>query len=137
MTRDNLQTVEKTIINNNVLPELFVKSRKSSRRLEVTTVNTENEKLLAECEAIYNRSLANFAEVGNAIKIIRDKRLYKNTYKSFSNYCEERLGLKRRTAYQKIEVAEVYETVRNCAQFPPVNEFQIRQLCCLKTKELQ
>jgi hypothetical protein len=133
---DNSQTIDKTIINNDIPSEPRKKPRKASREI-IAAIDAENEKLLTECEAVYNRSMSNFAEVGKAIKTIRDKKLYKKTHNSFSKYCEERLGLKRRTAYQKIEVAEVYETVRNCAQFPPVNEYQVRQLCRLKTTELQ
>ncbi len=136
MTNEYLQTIDKTIINNDVPPELRQKPRKASRGLEVS-FSTENKKLLAECEIIIDKALSNFVHVGNAIKKINDKKLYKITHKSFSLYCEERLGLKRRTAYQKIDVAEVFENVRNCAHIDPVNENQVKQLLPLKTIELQ
>jgi hypothetical protein len=111
-------------------------SRRASRGL-VVPFEPANETLLQQCEAVFAQVTTHFAAYGHALETIRDKKLYKKTHRSFGLYCQERCGLGRRTAYQKIEDAQIFETVRNCAQFSPVNEFQIRQLSCLPTPELQ
>jgi phage N-6-adenine-methyltransferase len=45
---------------------------------------------LAECEAVIERGLATFVEVGNALLEIRDDRLYRETHRTFEDYCRER-----------------------------------------------
>jgi hypothetical protein len=49
-------------------------------------------------------------------------------YGTFEDYCRERWGLARRTAYQLMDAAEVVDNVRNCAQQLPANEAQARPL---------
>jgi hypothetical protein len=52
-------------------------------------------------------------EVGNAIREIRDSKLYKETHSTFEEYCWERWGWKRAHAYRQIEVAETAAFVKN------------------------
>jgi hypothetical protein len=49
----------------------------ASRPLSVT------EERVAECEAVLQRGLATFIEVGAALLRIRDGRLYRDTHKTF------------------------------------------------------
>lgn len=62
---------------------------------------------LAECEAIIERGMATFIEVGNALLTIRDSRLYKGTHGTFEDYCRERWAFSRSRAYRLIAAAEV------------------------------
>jgi hypothetical protein len=63
---------------------------------------------LAEHEAVIERGIGTFIEVGNALMAIRDGRLYRETgYASFDAYCRERWGMGRSHAYHLIDASEV------------------------------
>lgn len=101
--------------------------------IEFTTIEKET---LVACEAVIARGLNTFVEVGNALAKIRDGKLYRETHKTFEDYCRDRWGFARRTAYQFIDAAAVVENVRNCAQIePPANEAQARPLSRLEPAE--
>ncbi|MHB9131515.1 MAG: hypothetical protein ACYDBB_10555 [Armatimonadota bacterium] len=101
-----------------------------------TPLSDEESTLLEQCEMTIAEGLSEFIRVGEALMKIAHKGLYRTTHSTFEEYCRDRWGLARRTAYQKIKAAETYENVRNCAHFPPQNEYQTLQLVPL-TKELQ
>jgi hypothetical protein len=84
-------------------------------------------------EAVIEKGLASFVEVGNSLMRIRDSKLYRGTHGTFEAYCQERWNIARRTAYQYIEAAEAVKVVRNCAQIEPANEAQARPLTLLET----
>lgn len=87
---------------------------------------------LAECEQVIERGLETFVEVGQALMVIRDGRLYKATHSSFDDYCRERWGWNRHRAHQLIEGAEVFTIVNGFGSPGPANEGQARALAPLK-----
>lgn len=101
------------------------------------SLSLEESQYLHQCESVIAEGLADFIRVGEALLAIATQGLYRATHASFEVYCRDRWGLARRTAYQKIEAAKTYATVRNCAQFPPQNEYQALQLAKLPTEALQ
>ncbi|MFB2896237.1 hypothetical protein ACE1CI_25280 [Aerosakkonemataceae cyanobacterium BLCC-F50] len=104
------------------------------------TGNTLTEAELVELsslEAKVERGLRAFWEIGQALGRIRDRRLYRQEYGSFDDYCINRWEMSRRSAYQLIEAARVYETVRHGAQILPANERQTRPLVTLPPKKQQ
>lgn len=62
---------------------------------------------LADLEAVIKRGLKSFVEVGNALREIRDGRLYKALYSTFEEYCQERWGITRNRAYEQIRASEI------------------------------
>lgn len=60
---------------------------------------------LARCEAIIDRGLATFIEVGEALLHIRDHTLYREAHRTFEDYCQERWRLSRSRAYQLMDAA--------------------------------
>jgi len=90
---------------------------------------------LKEYEVVIERGLKTFVNVGLALMAIRDKGLYRHDYGTFEDYCRERWGMARRTAYQLIDAVEVVENVRNCAQILPANEAQARPLTALEPEQ--
>lgn len=92
---------------------------------------------LAYLEVIVERGLRAFWEIGQALKQIRDKRLYRQGYRTFDDYCINRWEMSRRSAYQLIEAARVYENVRHGAQILPANERQTRPLVTLPPEKQQ
>ncbi|GAB1542043.1 hypothetical protein NUACC21_47170 [Scytonema sp. NUACC21] len=99
----------------------------------------EKENILTETEAVelrglearVQKGLRAFWEIGQALRQIREKRLYRQEYNTFEEYCHQRWEISRRTAYQLIDAAIVLENVRNCAQKLPLNEAQVRPLVAL------
>ncbi|RAM49085.1 MAG: hypothetical protein C6Y22_24560 [Hapalosiphonaceae cyanobacterium JJU2] len=100
---------------------------------------SEIENMLSEAEALelrrledtVERGLKAFWEIGQALRQIRDQRLYRQDHKNFEEYCITRWEMSRRSAYQLIEAASVYENVRHGAQILPANERQARPLTAL------
>ena len=87
---------------------------------------------LSKCEAIIERGMVSFIEVGTALKQIKDERLYHRDYETFQDYCRDRWGWDRQRAFQLIKAAEVVDNVNRGLQIePPTNERQARALSSL------
>jgi hypothetical protein len=71
---------------------------------------------LVELEAVVERGLQTFVDVGLALTEIRDGRLYRETHATFEEYLERRWEMARRTAYKYIEAAGVALNVPTSAQ---------------------
>jgi len=84
-------------------------------QLELTT-NEQAE--LERCEAVIDRGLKTFVDVGNALLTIRDERLYREQWGTFEAYCWDRWGLKRFRAYELMEAATVVANVGNFLHLP-------------------
>jgi hypothetical protein len=91
-------------------------------------ITKQESKRLKECEEVIERGLQTFYEVGTALAEIRDARLYRITYTTFEDYCQERWGMSRRRGYELIAAAAVVDNVRNSAQAVPANEAQANEL---------
>lgn len=107
-------------------PTAVLAERSSDKLTEAEAIQ------LVTHEAAIERGLETFYEVGAALLAIRDARLYRGPYETFEQYCLQRWGIARRTAYQFIDAAAVVENVRNCAHQPPTTESQARELVALK-----
>lgn len=89
---------------------------------------------LADCEAIIEKGLQTFLEVGTALQTIRDGKLYKDGYTSFDGYCQQRWGMKANYAYKQIAAARVLENLETCTivHTLPATETQARHLAKLQ-----
>jgi hypothetical protein len=73
-------------------------------------------------------------EAGKALAELRDRKLYRSTHRSFEEYCKDRFGYSRDTAYLKLSATVVYDNIQNFLptigrQIPmPTNERQLRDL---------
>jgi hypothetical protein len=63
-------------------------------------------------EAVIKDGLKTFWEVGHALAEIRDKRLYREEYDTFREYCDKKWGFSDRRARQLISSAEVVDDVK-------------------------
>ncbi|WP_317616851.1 hypothetical protein [Nostoc sp. PA-18-2419] len=65
---------------------------------------------------------------------LRDRRLYRSTYRTFEEYCRDRFGYSRDAAYLKISATTVYENIQKYLptigrQIPlPSSERQLRSV---------
>jgi hypothetical protein len=88
---------------------------------------------LEENEAIIERGLNTFVEVGRALMRIRDDKQYKKVevsppYRTFEDYCDRRWDMSRRRAYQLMEAAGTVESVQHVAQTAPASDRVAREL---------
>lgn len=102
---------------------------------------------LDRLEGRIEKGLRAFWEIGQSLGQIRDKQLYRQTYKTFEEYCLNRWEMSRRSAYRLIEAASVYENVTHGSQIPenvthgshfkilPANERQVRPLATLTPEQ--
>lgn len=92
-------------------------------------VLTAPEKVtLVDCEAVIERGVRTFVEVGTALSQIRDGRLYRESHGTFEGYCKDRWGFDRSRADQLVKAAELTTTVVNAGLPAPANEGQAREL---------
>lgn len=89
---------------------------------------------LERCEAIIERGLRTFTEVGNALLRIRDRRLYRAKHGTFEAYCRERWGFTDRRARMLISAAETVAIIETGTIVPvlPATESQARPLTTLR-----
>ena len=74
-------------------------------------MNVHESRRLAELEKMIAKGKQTFVEVGLALAEIRDLRLYKREYSSFSEYCREKWGWNKSYAYYMIDSAEVVKAL--------------------------
>jgi hypothetical protein len=91
--------------------------------------------VLAECEAVIERGLATFIDVGQALLRIRGERLYRETHSTFEAYCRERWDLGRKRAYDYVVAAEVMGALSPMGDIaPPAKERVARELAPLRAE---
>lgn len=72
-----------------------------------------------------------FIESAAALRLLRDRRLYRDTHPNdFMGYCRDRFGKTKQAVNYLISALEVYEnlTTTNCCRVLPTNEYQCREL---------
>ena len=98
----------------------------------------EEEQECLQLERIVERS---FVEAGRALRQLRDKRLYRNKYKTFEEYVRVRFNFSRRRPYFLIDAAAVVDNLEKCDPMDhknwklPTNERQVRPLIRLEPDE--
>lgn len=97
-------------------------------------LNTDERAALADNEARIERGLKVFYEVGAALLDIRDKRLYRETHKTFEDYCQQRWGMTPQHAGRLITAADITKNLEPIGSIP-ANEGQARPLAPLSPEE--
>lgn len=95
----------------------------------------ENEELRI-AEGRIRKGLKAFIEVGSALSLIKEKRLYRQSHRTFAAYLRERWGFNKAHGYRLINSAHFLEKISPIAEkrnLPvPSNERQIRLLHRIK-----
>lgn len=91
----------------------------------MTTVEQYN---LQRCEAIIERNMSAFVEVGLALLEIREAKLYKQSFPTFDAYCRERWGMSKTHANRTIQASQFTNDIREATPIGaiPENEHQAR-----------
>lgn len=90
---------------------------------------------LEQYEAEIEVGFKAFIKVGNALIKIRDKRLYREQYRTFEEYCQHRWQLGRSRAYQLIDAATVVSNVQNSGHPPPQRAYHASILAPLEPQQ--
>lgn len=98
--------------------------------LTVIDAGAEKEpSTLAECEEIIERGFGYAWRVGDALKQIRDRRLFALNYATFEDYVRDRFHIHRSQAYRWIQAAQFVESLSPIGDMQlPTHESQIRPL---------
>jgi hypothetical protein len=100
---------------------------------------TINEKAEFETlEDTIKREMGSFIAVGNALQTIRDQRLYREEFKTFKDYCNEKWGIGKAHANRLIGGSRVAANLAprgalcTPCEIQPTNEAQVRPLTVLE-----
>lgn len=85
---------------------------------EMAPVDSER---LHNLESIIGAGMRSFVEVGNALAVIRDDRLYRATHRTFEAYVADRWGWTRNQAYNYVMAAEVADNAQSVVQLPTMS----------------
>ena len=84
----------------------------SERRALGDPLDEEERQTFVTCKLTIEKGIQTFLDVGNALKIIREQKLYRETHATFESFMQDEFGLPRRRAYQLMEAAEVIEQIK-------------------------
>ncbi len=110
---------------------------------EFTFLNAHEAIELGRCEAVVEKGLAAFLDVGQALWQIRQSRLYRENHSTFEEYVEARWLMSKSQAYRLISATEVVHQIEeagspigdngdhllpsNAAQARPLSQLPIHQ----------
>ena len=98
-------------------------------------LNIEERNELERCEVVIKQGLKTFVEVGQALMLIREKKLYRAEFGTFEAYCQDKWQLGRRYVNQIVSASEVVGNLGAYAP-KPQTEYHARPLTKLEP-ELQ
>lgn len=102
----------------------------------IPPLNKTERKILAEQEAIIEAGLNTVIGVGDALLTIRDKRLYREEFGTFEEYCRTKWRFSKSHANRYIAASSVTHTLEDIdPNVMPKSESQIRPLTALKPAE--
>ena len=93
-----------------------------SRRVEVEIVEELTDSEQRDRLRLERKVERAVFEGDRALQELRDRRLYRSTHSSFEQYCRDRFGFSRDSAYMKIRASQVYDNITN---YLPTNGRQI------------
>lgn len=96
--------------------------------------NTENLEL-QQFERVIERGLQGFYEAGQALKAIRDQKLYRVEHGTFEDYCLSRWQISKPRAYQLMGASEVIAQLSTSVDTLPETEAQTRPLTTLAPEQ--
>jgi hypothetical protein len=88
-----------------------------------------------KCEHVIRNGLATFLEVGQALATIRNKRLYRDFFTTFEDYCRQKWEISKSHANRMIEAAVVVSILTPIGA-KPSSESQIRPLVGLAPQKI-
>lgn len=106
--------------------------------MELINLPEDPEKRFIKLEKIIEKGMAHFVEVGWALTVIRDEKLYTDCHGTFDEYCKARWGFARSYAYRLMDSAKTVRMIERMSPNGdkiPTSEGQIRPLSSLPEEE--
>ena len=115
------------------MPEITLLPVRVPERLPSPLTSNERRDL-EQAERKIAAGLRSFLEVGSALKEIRDRRLFRQHFKSFEEYCAKRWDFSRQRGYELLGASDVVADLSAVADIRvlPTNEAQARPLTLLR-----
>jgi len=88
--------------------------------IAVQPLNSLERTKLRKAEKTIRNGQQTFLDVGNALIVIRDGNLFRETHKSFKAYCRDKWGFEDRYARRLISGAEVVKRLESTVQSRPL-----------------
>lgn len=98
-------------------------------------LNALEAQQLKACEITIKNGFRSFISVGSSLALIRDKRLFRVTHKSFEEYCRDRWQLGNAYAHRLIGAYNVDKYLSPIGEIRASSESQLRPLTSLPPKE--
>src|ERR1700682_256967 len=98
-------------------------------------LSPSESKTLKHCESDLENFRTSYYRAGEALRTIRDQRLYRETHPSFEAYLAEKWNMSRPWAYQLIDAANVRRNLSAVTDTSSSNEFQLRVLTNLDPED--
>ena len=76
-------------------------------------LNIEERNELERCEVVIKQGLKTFVEVGQALMLIREKKLYRAEFGTFKEYCSQKWNMHDRNARRLIDAAQVFDNIES------------------------
>jgi len=99
-------------------------------------LTTKETAELERLETVIADNLMALYEVGKALLYIRDRKLYRESHRTFEDYCRDKWGMSRDYSYKLIAASEVVDNVDHGIQ-KPTSECQARPLVSLPPEQQQ
>jgi hypothetical protein len=94
----------------------MAKGTKGTKAKKTEKLSKAEQVKLEQLEVIVRANISAYIEVGNALKTIKDEKLYKANHKSFNLYCIKVWGFTRSTAHDYLKAVAVAASVRTSVQ---------------------
>ena len=112
----------------------------TDKQVEVTVLESLTVEEMRERLRLERKVEKAFYEAGVALQALRDKRLYRSTHPTFEEYCRERFGFTKRSAYYLIDSVLIVDNLQKSEPLVhkmPTSERQCRPLKRLKSPKRQ
>lgn len=121
------------------LDEMLASAGRGVEAIEVEVIQSSrplSEEEVRDRERLERTVERAFYQAGSALQELRDRRLYRDGYDSFEDYCRGRFGHSRQKANYLITGAAIYRTLSaaNCPLLPS-SEYQVRPLAVLAPQQ--
>lgn len=95
---------------------------------QTESLSGEEQQALQRCEAVVHRHKESFYELALALEEIKRRKLYRDRFKTFPEYCLEVHGLGKSYAYHHAAAGKLLREKSTTVENAPANEHQARQL---------
>lgn len=97
-------------------------------------LSAEEQQALQRCETVVHRHKESFYKLALALEEIKRRKLYRDRFKTFPEYCLEVHGLGKSYAYQHAAAGKLLRENSTTVENAPTNEHQARQLVAKDAK---